>query len=223
MKKFIPSVFSLRKLTCSIGILLLAVLIGYVGLNYWARLNLQGLYFFNWGHETSTEPVSFTVGTTTLKVPKNYLYQKDLMRGGNVAEFSMEVLLPEFTPYNDSLKYEFDECRGHCKRLNITVHKTYKVPGNWLDFAFAGRLDHVKTSGNGSGYRDGDGTEFGLIHFSELGSKIDKVEGYAQFHPNGNVAFFYECSKEGSVPSPGCTGYMEYAGLTVKGQVQKLL
>jgi len=42
------------------------------------------------------------------------------------------------------------------------------------------------------------------------------VEGYAQFHPNGNVAFFYECSKEGSVPSPGCTGYMEYAGLTVK-------
>lgn len=216
MKKFTPPVFSLRKLTWSIIILLFVGFIGYVGLNYWARLNLQGLYFFNWGREASTEPVLFTVGPTTLKVPKNYLYQRDLMRGGNVAGFSMEVLLPDFTPYNDSLKYEFDECRGNCRRINISVHKKAAVSGNWLDFHFARILEQVKISKNGSGSRDGDGSEFGLTHFSEFGSKIERVDGYAQFNPNGNVVFFYRCSKESSVPSPGCTGYMEYAGLTVE-------
>lgn len=214
MKKFILSILPLRKLYWSIGILLFVGLVGYYGVYFLAILSSKGIY----GRETSTEPVLFTVGSTTLHVPKNYLYRRDSMRGGNVAEFSMEVLLPDFTPYNDSLKYEFDECRGFCRRINISVHKTYEVPGNWLDFAFAGRLEHVKTSGNGSGSRDGDGSQFGLTYFSELGSKIDKEEGYAQFNPNGNVVFFYECLKEGSVPFPDCTGYMEYGGLTIEYQ-----
>lgn len=215
MNKFILFTFSPRKLFLWIGILIFVGLIGYYGLYFWARLNLQGVFFFNWGREASTEPVSLTAGSTTFRVPKNYLYQRDIMRGGKVRGFSVEVLLPDMTPYNDSLKYEFDECRGFCRRLNISIHEP-AMEGEWLDYALSSMLKHVKVSGNGTGSRSGDGIELGLTHYKELGSKIDQTEGYARFTSDGRTDFYYTCLKEGSGPSPFCTGHMEYAGLTIE-------
>lgn len=215
MKKLRLPTFSLRKLYWSIGILALVTLLGYFSLYFFARLSIQGLYFFNWGRENSTEPVSLTVGTTTFHVPRSYLYQKDLMRGGKVWGFNLEVLLPDMTPYNDSLKYEFDECRGNCRRINIFIHPP-AMQGDWLDYALSMYLNQVKESGNGAGSRDGDGNEFGLIHYREFGSQILKRDGFARFNPDGKASFYYECLKDGSAPSPGCTGYMEYGGLTVE-------
>jgi hypothetical protein len=116
--------------------------------------------------------------------------------------------LPDLTPYNESLKYEFNECRGWCRRIHIGVGLN-NYQNSRLDTQIQRRVKDAVDKGRLSAGFQGVPTDLGLAHYPDFGWE-GYLEGYMYSDPSMGTLLVYECAKEKEKPAPGCHAYLFY-------------
>ncbi len=192
----------------SLGIIAVAV-IAYFGVWFWPHWKLQGVIFFDWAQTTETREIPFQIASHSFSIPQNYFYSRSLPRG-SVRGVSLEAILPELKPYTKETRAEFEK------------------PGwnNTVDIALFTRNQHRTVADAfqaNTAVADAFQANTPVFNFNETtdGISVPPLRHYVDPDPQGReiyallkdgVAVFYlMCSKPGSVTSPSCDSFFDYA------------
>lgn len=80
------------------------------------------------GVSTSNEVVRLEIGDKTFNIPKNHIWSREDWKSGKAEAVNLQALLPDFEPYMDSTKAEFDK-PGWNRRITFVLNH-HNVPGS---------------------------------------------------------------------------------------------
>lgn len=75
----------------------------------YARYKVAEKLDIGYGASTSGDIVRLEIGDRVFDIPKNHIWSREDWRGGKVEAVNLRALLPDFEPYLDSNKAEFEE------------------------------------------------------------------------------------------------------------------
>lgn len=198
--------------------------LGSIGRSIWGIVVLLGkIYFFllaaillflvwwffhtrgPYGDTDSLKPDYFTIADKHFAIPRAHIWDRTAWGGGVQTGVNMHALLPDFKPYSQETKAEFDRL-GHGKKIHFSIGQ-HRMPEKMFSHEQTRkwRFDVVKKS-----YIDG-APEPGPLGFTrqKLKSHLRNDLFYRTLR-DGSL-FFLTCSAPGSAPSPGCNGFIEYS------------
>lgn len=78
-----------------------------------------------YGASTSSRPVRLEIGDKVFVIPQNHIWSRENWKGGKVNGVNLQVLLPDFAPYTESNRHEFDKPGWHDEiDILLTMHNT---------------------------------------------------------------------------------------------------
>jgi len=166
-----------------------------------------------YGASTSTRPVKLEIGDRIFSIPQNHIWSRDRWSGGKVSGVNMQALLPDFLPYTESTKKQFDRLGVHDKiTLLLSRHNTPVSYGTVTRMSRAdvyGRIIVDYGTGRARGLVSND-YMYGLDKIDMTPPRVGGKELYVAANGGGSE-YWVECSHDGSVPFPSCSTWLEYS------------
>lgn len=177
-----------------LGIAALILLVFFVGFLAWLFQTTRSPF----GTTNSLEPVHIEIAGRHFAIPRAYIWDRTSWKGGEMDGVNMHALLPDFKPYSQETKAEFERL-GHGNTVGFLLkYSSHQLPRKQV-------FDRLYPKDAVSKGKEGP---FGFSVF-QIPTKGKAVGDDLHFRYLEDGTFFYlACSRIGTVVSPGCTGFM---------------
>lgn len=166
-----------------------------------------------YGASTSPRLVRLEIGDKVFSIPQNHIWSRDRWGGGKVSGVNMQALLPDFLPYTDLTKKEFDQLGWNDEiSLLLTQHNTPGSYGTVTRMRRADVYDRI-TADYGTGKARTlvqSKYMFGLNKIDMTPSRVTGKELYVA-DDGGGPRYWTECYPDGAGRSPSCSTWLEYS------------
>ena len=168
----------------------------------------------DWKRTIDTDLIQFEVSEHRLGIPKNYLYNKTLWKGGKTKGITLDALYPEMAPYSEVTRKDFERPGNtnmillllHDRDKHLTVQEAYSVSRK------SNRFEEV------------DSTDISRIGLRRLADPYPKGREMYVRDVNGSVTYYAICSKDKAVRFPRCKTFFDYSdGMYVEYSFSKSL
>lgn len=200
-----------RKAGClSLVVIVLGMLILIVGFFIWAAHETKQQLDIGYGAIKSAEFVRLEVGDKVFSIPKNHIWSRGNWRGGKAGGVNLHALLPDFEPYTEINRHEFDRL-GWGRKITLVLSQTdIYIKGK----TSVSRLEHYKLM-----LEEGQEPTIESSLFSLMKVRGIKWAAEDEFYigtlPNGDF-YWVRCDLEGNSSFPSCqtdTSYSDYTKL----------
>ena len=178
----------------------------------WAAHETQKRLDIGYRTTTSDRMVSLEVGDRFFEIPQNHIWYRGAWRGGKLQGVNMHALLPDFEPYQESNKHEFDR-PGWSRKISFLLSE-HNIPGSRTSKTSMTREEiYLRImrrieDGEIDDFHDKEGP-FGLFRrVSE--NKSQTRELYVGTKPDGSF-YWVRCTPEGERLHPSCSTHIEHS------------
>lgn len=166
-----------------------------------------------YGASTSPRPVRLEVGDKVFVIPQNHIWSREDWKGGKVHGVNLQALLPDFAPYTETNRQQFDKPGWHDEiDILLTTHNT---PGAEYSSAPMGRSDVYRrivydyaTSEQKAQRREKYSFNLDSIYLQP--PEVDGMELYVATGGDGSN-YWIRCYPEEVGTYPSCSTYLEYS------------
>lgn len=174
-----------------LGIAALILFVSFLGFLAWLFITTRSPY----GTTASLEPVPIEIAGRHFAIPKAYIWYRPAWKGGKMDGVNMHALLPDFKPYSQETKAEFERL-GHGNKIGFLLEYSPHQLSRAQFFERRYPADSIKRAKNGP---------FGFHMFQLPPKGFVGEEIYYRYLEDGSF-FFLECSTNKKHKSPGCSG-----------------
>lgn len=200
MKKFLKWSFIL-------GGILLVITVLIFGFGIWASYETGKRLDIGYGVSTNPRLVRLEIGDKVFAIPQNHIWSREDWKGGKVQGVNLQALLPNFEPYTEANRHEF-EGLGWNRTISLLLKQSNAYTKNKTTIS---RLETYKQLTPG-----GDITtkpaQFGLTRVYGITWSAEK-EFFIGTLPDGGF-YWTTCSPEGKHKSPSCNTLANYSDYT---------
>lgn len=164
-----------------------------------------------YGASTSSRLVQLEIGDQAFAIPQNYIWSRDRWSGGRVSGVNMHALLPNFEPYTDATKAEFEK-PGWNRRINFLLSE-HNMPSGGAKTSSHGRKDIFNNRTTDSYNKLSiiireEEAPYGLKRLVRQTDAKSGRELYIGHKKNGEF-YWAECAQDGTGFSPYCNAYLD--------------
>lgn len=196
---------------------LAAILVGLyavtTGFGIWASHETGKRLDIGYGTSTSPKLVHLEIGDKVFAIPQNYIWSREDWKGGKVQGVNLHALWPDFEPYTEANRHEFDK-PGWNRKISLLLRE-HNIPGSRTTSTSMTRVEVYERIMRKVGY--GKPREFsdvpgffGLTLKKWLQPRPGDDELYVGTKRDGNY-YWVRCSPSGKHSSPSCNTYIEYS------------
>ncbi|AKH21919.1 hypothetical protein [Sedimenticola thiotaurini] len=196
---------------------LAAILVGLyavtTGFGIWASHETGKRFDIGYGTSTSPKLVHLEIGYKVFAIPQNYIWSREDWKGGKVQGVNLHALWPDFEPYTEANRYEFDK-PGWNRKMDILLRE-HNIPGSRTSrtsmtrreiydrilYDYAAQKPRIARELQGP---------FGLKIQHLSPPRISGDEIYTGRKANGDF-YWVQCGQEGKHEFPSCSTYVEYS------------
>lgn len=198
------------------SIALVGVLVGsyalVFGFGIWASHETGKRLDIGSGSSTNSRLVRLEIGDKVFAIPQNHIWSREDWKGGKVEGVNLHALLPDFEPYTEKNRHEFDK-PGWNRNVDLLLRE-HNIAGSrtaapsMTRGEIYDRILYHSASQKPRRVTDHPGP-FGLT-LKQLEPSSSNDELYVGRRGDGGF-YWVECSPDGSVKFPACSTYIEYS------------
>lgn len=145
-----------------------------------------------------TASIGLVMSRTSFAIPKSYFFNPAAARGGVTKGVNLAGVLPGLRPYGCASRAE-KQCRGFCNRVYFSIEErgTHLTVARYLEMVMleSDRLAPVMRP-----------EQSGVVR---VPTKKPRDEVWLWRNREGRDAIL-KCTPDGTVPSPGCAGFIDF-------------
>jgi hypothetical protein len=204
----------LIRLTVFVAFLLAVSMVAFVIFAVYARYKVAERLDIGYGVSTDNEIVQLEIGDKVFRIPKNHIWSREDWRGGKVEAVNLQALLPDFEPYLDSTKSEFDK-PGWNKKITLVLENHNMVGSKTGSQSMTRQAVYDRVVYDFSLQRKAKVTDFpgpyGLVLQTLDSSSSNSGRELYIGHKKDGGFYWVKCDMDRPNRYPSCNTYLEYS------------
>lgn len=188
---------------------------------YFVFLVLMAFYFWgtyevgkrlDYGYGTATNPrlVQLEIGDKVFAIPQNHIWSRENWNSGKTDGVNMHALLPDFEPYTEVNRHEFDK-PGWRKKISLMLSE-HNIPGSRTTSTSMTRSEVYERIVRNKEITDVPGP-YGLTRQHKIPYLTSEKELYVG-HKQDSSFYWVRCYQDHRGPSPSCSTDVSYSDQT---------
>ncbi len=178
----------------------------------WGSYEMKKRFDIGYGASTSPRLVRLEIGDKVFAIPQNHIWSRDRWQDGKVTGVNLQALLPNFEPYTETNKQEFEK-PGWNREISflLSEHNIANSPTGKTSMTRKDVYERIirSVSQQLKPTKDFPGP-FGLTLKKWIKPSPGDKELYVGHKKNGDF-YWIKCDPDNPKEFPSCSTYIEYS------------
>ncbi len=174
----------------------------------WGSYEMKKRFDIGYGASTSPRLVRLEIGDKVFAIPQNHIWSRDRWQGGKVTGVNLQALLPNFEPYTEANKQEFEK-PGWNRTIDLLLIQTDVYEKGKTSISRQQHYDLMLKKSQKTAKEKGP---FGLTKVHGIKWVMDD-DFFIGKLPDGDF-YWVMCDPDGKHIAPSCKASVNYSDYT---------